>query len=158
MTPLRHFWHLVTRFFGVIGSRRLDPPAQDEVNQLLSSAEAELFWRQQPIDQRHAYEVAMRVQAKVGPDRSALAAAFLHDVGKTPSNLGPIGRSLATTFGALHLPLPAPWRQYREHGEIGAATLEKIGADDLAVSFARGDATGDIDAKLWQALIDADNA
>jgi hypothetical protein len=158
MTPLRHFWHLVTRFFGVIGSRRLDPPAQDEVNQLLSSAEAELFWRQQPIDQRHAYEVAMRVQTKVGPDRAALAAALLHDVGKTPSNLGPISRSLATTFGALHLPLPAAWRRYREHGAIGAAELEKIGADDLAVSFARGYASGDIDAKLWQALIDADNA
>lgn len=158
MTPLRRFWHLVTRFVGVVTSTRLSPQAQDEISQLLSPGEAALFWRQQPMDQRHAYEVAQRVEAAAGGERRAMVAALLHDVGKAHSALGPIGRSLATTFDAFHIPMPDRWRRYRNHGTLGATDLETIGADPLAVSFARGTGGADIDPELWQALVDADNA
>ena len=158
MTPFRHVRHLVTRFFGVVMSTRLGPNAQYEIAALLNATEADLFWRQQPIDQRHSFQVAQRVAATVGANREAMAAALLHDVGKAQSNVGPIGRSLATVLDALHLPLPDRWRRYRDHGALGAAELERIGASRLAVSFARGDRGTDQDPVLWQALVDADNA
>ncbi len=158
MTPLRHGWHLVTRFFGVITHHRLGPLEQDEIAGLLSPAEADLFWRQQPIDQRHSYDVAQRVKATVGPNREAMVAALLHDVGKKRSNLGPIGRSLATVAYSLRLPLPMRWRMYREHGRLGATELERVGASSLAVNFARGARGIGDDPALWQALVDADNA
>lgn len=158
MSPLRHFWHLVTRFFGVLTSKRLGPRAQDEINRLLSSAEAALFWRQQPIDQRHAYEVAQRVGTVLGDNREAMVAALLHDVGKAKSNLGPISRSLATSLDVLRLPVPAQWQMYRDHGSMGAEELERIGAPPIAVSFARGKAGAGDDPAVWRALVDADNA
>ena len=112
------------------------------------------------MDQRHAYDVAQRVHSELGENGPAIKAALLHDVGKRHSDVGPIGRSLATVFDALRLPLPADWRRYRDHGELGAADLELIGADDLCVAFARGrfDPATAADQSTWDALVAADNA
>ncbi len=155
MSVLRHLVHLVSRFFGVVTSRRLSPAEQDSVNAWLSADEAALFWDQQAIDQRHAYEVAVAVRKKV-PDRSDITtAALLHDVGKRHSRLGAVSRSLATVSSFLRLPMPDTWRRYRDHGELGARDLEAVGVDEIAVSFARG--AGHADTAAWEALVDADN-
>ena len=160
MTALRQIRHLVTRFFGVVTGDPLGPGAQVEVNEILEPAAAALFWEQDSIDQQHAFEVAQRVRAGLGFDRTALAASLLHDVGKRHCDVGPIGRSLATVFDAVHLPMPDGWRRYRDHGALGAADLEAIGASTLAVSFARGDiAPADgIDEDVWNVLVAADDA
>ena len=155
MTQLYRFWHLVTRFFGVLGSRRLSPEEQGKVNSVLAPPEARLFWDQQPIDQRHAYEVAERARMMLGDDVAAIRAALLHDVGKRHSRLGPVSRSLATVFGGLRLPMPDTWRRYREHGPLGAADLRAIGAERLSVAFAEGVSAGD--PVVWQALVTADD-
>jgi len=154
MNPLRHAWHLVTRFFGVLRSRPLGPAAQDDVKSTLTPQEAVLFWRQQSIDQRHAYDVARRVEM-VTRDGDAKAAALLHDVGKSHSRLGPISRSLATVLDTLHIPLPESWAAYRAHGELGAKDLSAAGARPLAVAFASGVASGD--REIWDALVAADD-
>jgi L-asparaginase/Glu-tRNA(Gln) amidotransferase subunit D len=151
---LRHFWHLVTRFFGVLNSRPLGPRAQQSVNDVLTPAEAVLFWRQQSIDQRHAYEVAHRVREAVDSE-DAVAAALLHDVGKRHSRLGPIARSLATVAGAVGLPMSETWRSYLEHEALGAADLREIEARPLAIAFAAGSPQGD--PELWEALVGADD-
>ena len=82
MAALRQLWHLITRFVGVMASRPLGPRAQESVTRVLGESEAELFWQQQSIDQRHAYEVAARVADSVGEDHPAVVAALLHDVGQ----------------------------------------------------------------------------
>ena len=155
MTPLRYAWHLVTRFFGVLASRRLSPGEQDEISTVLTANEAQLFWRQQAIDQRHAWQVADRVRTIVGDDEDAIAAALLHDVGKLHSGLGPISRSVATVLDHLGLPMPQRWLRYRQHEELGAADLRAVGARSLAIAFAAGEQSGD--PAVWNALIAADN-
>lgn len=160
MNPVQNVKHLVTRLFGVLTSSPLGPAAQAEINGVLTEDQAALFWEQDSIDQRHSYEVAVRVRQRIGDDPAAFVAALLHDVGKRHSNAGPVGRSLATVLDSMRLPLPADWRRYRDHGVIGADDLREVGADRLAVAFAKGDRDGDdsIDAEVWEALVEADNA
>lgn len=155
MTPFRHVWHLATRLFGVVLSRPLGPGRQDDVARILTTAEAELFFRQQAMDQRHGYVVAQRVKASLPGNRDAIAAALLHDVGKVTSKLGPVARSLATVFATVRIPVGSRWRAYLDHGTIGAAELQAAGARPLAVAFAAGQPTGD--SRVWRALVDADN-
>ena len=111
------------------------------------------------MDQRHAYEVARRTAGMLGEDKPALTAALLHDVGKRHSRAGAIGRSLATILDGLRLPLPADWRRYRDHEQLGAADLAEQGADPLAVAFASGHrpAGDEVDAHVWDALVAADD-
>jgi hypothetical protein len=157
---LRHLRHLISRFFGVITSRPLSPVEQLSVAASLSSPEATLYWEQHSIDQRHSYTVATRVEATVGENRAAVAAALLHDVGKRHSSIGPIGRSLATLADLTGLPLPSDWRRYRDHGELGAADLVAVDADPLAVAFAADpdEPPIGIDGQVWDALRAADDA
>lgn len=160
MSLLQTSRHLIVRFFGVLISRPLSPVDQEWVSSLLSRDEADLFWDQHSIDQRHAFMVARRVEEELGEDRVALVAALLHDVGKRHSDAGPLGRSLATVLDALRLPLPADWQRYRDHGELGAVDLEHIGSTPLAVAFARGIVPGDesLDRATWDLLMAADDA
>jgi len=156
MEPLRHWWHLATRFFAAVAGKPLRPSQQAEVCRALTAGEAGLFFRQQPIDQRHAFEVARRVRAALPGNEDAVAAALLHDVGKTHSRLGPVARSLATVVDMVHLPMPARWRVYRDHGSLGAEDLAEAGARPLAVAFAAGTPEGD--PEVWETLAAADDA
>ncbi len=125
----------------------------------LDAGGAGLFWAQAIPDQRHAYRVARRVAASRPGDEEAVAAALLHDVGKTRSCLGAIRRSIATVLEAVGLTMPVSMRQYREHGPIGAEELTAAGYDGLVVAFARfhpGHPPSGVDEERWQALLDAD--
>lgn len=158
MRPLRTALHLAKRFFGVLASKPLGPGDQDYVNGVLPRDQAALFWELDAIDQRHCFEVAMRVRSVLGDDAGAIRAALMHDIGKRHSRLGPVSRSLATVFDVVGFRLPAEWRKYRDHGELGAADLEIVGADELSVSFARGHRSGrEGTDEVWEALVAADN-
>jgi hypothetical protein len=159
MTPTPS--HLVRRFFGVLRAGPLAPLEQAEVARLLRPAERDLFWAQPHADQRHGLESARAVAAR-RPEREDLArAALLHDVGKRHAALGAVARSLATTLGFLHLPLPARYAAYLEHGPAGAADLEAAGAEGIVVAFARHHHIGrpeDFDATDWADLCRADHS
>ena len=158
MGPLQTARHLVKRFFGVVTSDPLGPAAQDYVNRSLPPRQAALFWELDPSDQRHSFEVAMRVRSRLDDEPDAIRAALMHDIGKRHSRLGPVSRSLATVLDNLGLPLPADWRRYREHGELGALDLEAAGADELSVAFARGSRRGgEATDEVWETLVAADN-
>lgn len=150
----------MSRFFHALVTSPLTPHEQDLVDRVLTGEQAGLFWEQDPIDQRHAYEVADRVEERLGHDVAAITAALLHDVGKRHSDAGAVGRSLATVFDTLHLPIPGGWRRYRDHEALGARDLELIGADPLTVAFARGRSyrPESIDPAVWEALVAADDA
>jgi hypothetical protein len=71
----RQFWNAV-----------FTPPRQVPGELLaphLTPALCELFWQMQPSEQAHALKVMQRLQAAGQTDPDLLAAALLHDVGKS---------------------------------------------------------------------------
>jgi hypothetical protein len=151
--------HLARRFFQGLVARPLPPTGQAEVAACLSRDEAQLFWRQSPLDQRHALAGARAVQA-MAPGRADLArAALLHDVGKACARLGVPGRVVATTLSLLHLPAPGRLGAYLAHGPRGAELLRARGADPLAVDYAchhHGARPAAIAPRDWEVLARAD--
>lgn len=148
--------HLVRRFFGFLRARPLTPSEQDSVSEALTAPLASMFFRQRPEDQRHALDVASRVG-----DRSDLVeAALLHDVGKSATDLGVVGRSAATLWSVTGLGMPTRWRRYLDHGRLGAAMLEDAGAGPVAVAFTRhhpGPPPPEVDPDDWRTLSEADD-
>ncbi len=149
--------HLIKRFFGFLVAEPLDPHEQRFVAQALDPMLLRLFASQRVADQRHAYLVASRVAARP----HLVEAALLHDIGKTTTRLGAIGRSLATLWAFTSLPIWGDWLRYVDHGRIGADVLERAGADNLTVAFARyhpGPPPDRFDPADWEALERADGA
>ena len=159
MTLLKRGPHLARRFFGFVTAAPLGPADQAFVARHLGPGWSSLFWGQQFQDQRHAVEVARRVQAVLPGDESATRAALLHDVGKRHSALGAWGRSLATALDGFGLPRSTRMRAYRLHGPLGGEDLEAAGSGDLEIAFARhhaGSMPPEVDPGRWRALLEAD--
>jgi len=149
--------HLVRRFFGFLTATPLSPMEQDEIHDALPSRLVRLFFSQRTEDQRHALDV----RSRVGDEPVLVQAALLHDVGKIDSDLGAIGRSLATIWSTTSLPIWGRWQAYLDHGRLGADLLESHGADELAVAFTRyhpGAVPKGFDAVRWKLLSSADDA
>lgn len=154
---MAHLLHLVRRFLGSLWPG--GPPVADEAwaTAQLLPGEVELWRRMSGADRRHAVGVARRTAGELGGDRaggaaverSVLAAALLHDVGKVASGFGPWRRSIATVLGAVagH-DRAARWRaegpgplarvgRYLCHDAIGADLLREAGSEPVTVSWAR---------------------
>jgi hypothetical protein len=142
--------HLARRFFGSL--RPGGPPAETEawVDSQLLEPEQRLWRRMSGADRRHAAGVARRVEEALGPEasRPVLAAALLHDAGKTVSGLGTYGRVVATLAGlATDRATAEAWSErngvtrrvglYLRHDELGADLLAMAGSDPLTVAWAR---------------------
>ena len=136
--------HLAKRFFG---SLRPGGPPKDEVawvrSQLLPGEE-ELWSGMSGPDRRHSAGVARRVEVALGEgaSRPVLAAALLHDVGKSTARLRTFGRVVATVTGAMvGWERAAAWDsgigRYLRHDALGAALLTKAGSDPLTVAWTR---------------------
>jgi hypothetical protein len=156
---MRHFAHLIRRFWQVVGTRHLTPADQIEVAGLLPSRQAALFWAQPAADQRHGLHTA-RAVAHTAPDRADLAAAaLLHDVGKRESGLGPYGRALASALALARIPVRGRLAAYLNHGPLGAADLKAAGADAIVVAYARDHhrrPASDVSPADWELLVAAD--
>jgi hypothetical protein len=137
--------HLVRRFRGSLSCR--PPPAGDEswaCSHLLAAEQP--IWRAMAIaDRRHAIEVAQRLVADLGPDtpRAVVAAALLHDCGKTSAGLGTFGRVGATLWiGFVGRARAARGEgrvaRYCRHEPIGAAMLGAAGSDPVTVALVGG--------------------
>lgn len=154
-----HLSHLVRRFFGTLTARPLTPAEQQRAAGWLRDAEAGLFWRMPPADQRHALTSAETVAAS-RPDRvDLIRAALLHDVGKRHARLGVIGRVTASLLDLTRLPAPGRLRTYLAHGPLGAAELAEAGAEEVVVAFAADhhrERPPMIDPSDWDLLIRAD--
>ena len=151
--------HLSSRFFQVLRAKALSPREQTEVEALLQPSERNLFWGQQPTDQRHGLKAAKGVLVAAPGRRDLARACLLHDVGKSHARLGVVGRTLATISALLHLPSTARMRAYLDHGVVGAEALSKAGAEELVVAFARfhhGSAPDGADGDDWALMAGAD--
>jgi hypothetical protein len=126
-TVVAHSRHLIRRFVTSL-SRRM-PPAIDVawVNEKLLENEFELWCRMKPHDQRHSVEVARRF-SELHPtfSRDEVAAALLHDIGKVESELGIMGRVIATVVG----PVGTRFRLYHDHESIGLNLCREAGSSD----------------------------
>jgi hypothetical protein len=142
--------HLSRRFFSSL--RPGGPPATDVawVEQALTEPELALWRRMRGPDRRHAVVVARRVELALGHEasREVLAAALLHDVGKTVSGLRTYGRVIATLSAKVagH-DMSLQWSQtrgfvrrvglYLRHPELGGDLLAIAGSDPLTVAWTR---------------------
>jgi hypothetical protein len=142
--------HLIQRFFGSL--RPGGPGAADAswAEEQLLPTELELWRRMGNADRRHAAGVARRVERELGhrATRPVLAAALLHDVGKTVASLNTYGRVIATLSAAVagrdHA---VAWSEtqgftrrvglYLEHPRLGGDLLELAGSEPLTSSWAR---------------------
>lgn len=140
--------HLAKRFFGSLVPR--GEPAADRawVRSQLLDGEAEVWSRMSRQDRRHAAAVARRVERALGDEatRPVLAAALLHDCGKSVSGLGTYGRVIATLSAELagH-DQAASWSEtrgftrrvglYLEHPRLGGELLGMAGSAPLTVAW-----------------------
>jgi HD domain len=141
--------HLTGRFFGSL--LPFGPSAADLawVETVLQPGELTLWRRMPRADRRETVGVARRTQAALGEDAKPdiLAAALLHDVGKTEARLGVFGRTFATMAGAVagH-GMARAWQEkggvrrryglYLRHDAVGAGMLRMAGARRAAIEWA----------------------
>ncbi|QXC62019.1 HD domain-containing protein [Aquihabitans sp. G128] len=141
--------HLVKRFFGSV--LPIGPSASDRewAQAQLLEGEADVWRRMTAVDRRHAAGVARRAEAALGAEatRPVLAAALLHDCGKTVSGLGTYGRVIATLSAKIAGREQAVvWTEtrgftrkvglYLEHPRLGAELLGLAGSAPLTVAWA----------------------
>jgi hypothetical protein len=144
--------HLSRRFFGSLrpgGPSRIDTEWAE--SQLLDT-EVPLWRAMSAPDRRHAADVARRVELALGDEatRPVLAAALLHDVGKSESGLGTYGRVIATISGGVIRRDPdtiKAWTRtrgftrrvglYLQHPKLGGDMLGMAGSDPLTEAWAR---------------------
>src|SRR5687767_12499161 len=95
--------HLARRFVGSLWPAGPSKAKDDWARSQMTDPEQALWLRMKGFDRRHAVAVAQRVERALGAeaDRSMLAAALLHDVGKVEADLGVYGRVAATLSGKL---------------------------------------------------------
>ena len=152
LAPSRHpALHLTRRFLGAL--RPGPPVVADEAwaRSQLGRGELAIWLQMSNPDRRHAIGVARAVAAALGGhgDRAVMAAALLHDSGKTISELGTAARVVATLvwlvlgtgrarrWAAGAGPFTRRLGQYHLHPELGARLLEGAGADPLTIAWTR---------------------
>lgn len=142
--------HLVKRFFGSL--RPGGPSAADDAwaRSHLTPREVKLWERMANPDRRHAVGVARRVERAMGNEATdpILAAALLHDVGKTVSGLRTYGRVVATLSAKVAgRDMAEAWTQtrgftrrvglYLEHDRLGGDLLAMAESAPLTEAWAR---------------------
>lgn len=142
--------HLIKRFFGSLVP--FGPSAEDRawVGEVLLKGEVSVWDRMSRADRRHAVGVARRVERSLGAEatRPVLAAALLHDCGKSVAGLGTYGRVVATLSAAVagreHAPAWSETRGftrrvglYLEHPRLGGDLLGLAGSAPLTVAWTR---------------------
>jgi hypothetical protein len=120
---MKKVWHLVKRAVTSISNDPLSGADVERAERLLLPQEFELWWSMSPRDQRHSLQVHERFMRFYPPaKRTEQAAALLHDVGKTVSELGWLMRIVATIVG----PRGATFAMYHDHENLAVQMLQGI--------------------------------
>lgn len=128
--------HLARRWWTSLSRAPMDPADVEWVRATLLAGEFELWTRMPLVDRRHSVVVTRRfLVIEPAAQRPEIAAALLHDVGKSVSNLGTTARVVATVVG----PRGRRFAAYHRHEAIGAELLESCGSDPRTVLLVRGE-------------------
>ena len=150
---MKYLKHLLARFFGSLS--RATPTVADlaEVAAILLNVENELWQKLPPMDQRHSIAVMRRfLERRPGATQPELRASLLHDIGKMQSNLGVLGRVVATLVGRRGERFMA----YHDHEIIGSEMLQNIDSDSVTIRLVAGSDHSDIAGALSDLRV-ADN-
>lgn len=155
---LRRIRHLTKRF--IVALWPAGPSALESkwAEGFLWEGERRLFAALPNHDRRHLIGVARRVEASLGPlsEERWIAAALLHDVGKSHSRLGPIGRALATIWIEVKgidgvADSKGRWSQrvslYAMHPSLGGDDIRSCGGHEEAAIWA----SAHDNPRLWSA-------
>jgi len=135
VSRVAHAGHLARRFVGSLSTKRPVSADLAWVRRQLLPAEWAMWERFGPADQRHSVAVARRfVAGRPEATRPEVAGALLHDIGKINSQLGTVGRVVATIVG----PRTDRFRRYHDHESIGAEWCAEAGSDPATVDLVRG--------------------
>lgn len=146
---MKRLFHLVKRAVTSFSNDPLSGADVARVERLLLLPEFELWWTMQPRDQRHSLQVYERFMRFYPPaKRTEQAAALLHDVGKTVSNLGWLMRIVATVVG----PRGLSFSLYHDHENLGVQMLQGI-SEQRTIDLVGGT----VEDVVMVALRDADN-
>lgn len=138
----RQLWRTVT-------ARALQPDEIAEIQAALSAEEYRLFLRYDMTDQQHCYRVLRSLRDKGAADADLLAAALLHDIGKTEVALSSVDRIVGTIAergwrGSLERwghEAPEGWRRpfsvRVQHADWGAQLAERAGSRPRVVCLIR---------------------
>ena len=150
---MKYFRHLVSRFFGAFSCAQPSLEELAEVESLLLDDEFQLWQKLPTMDQRHSIAVLRRfVNLRPGATRPEMRAALLHDIGKIQSNLGVLGRVVATLVGRRGERFTA----YHDHEIIGSQMLQNINSDLVTIRLVAGSDQSDLAGALSD-LREADN-
>lgn len=145
---VRHGGHLAWRFFTSV--LPVPPSVRNEVwaRHHLLPGERVIWEAMSAADRRHSVAVARRTIGLLGEQtpRSVVAAALLHDSGKTFSGLGTFARVAATLLAGwkgeevvVGWQGSGGWRgrfgAYVNHAQLGAARLASVGSDPVTVAW-----------------------
>jgi hypothetical protein len=144
MTRFDRVKHLSARFFASVRARELDDADIAWVRLVLTPEELAVWNTLGRADRAESVAVARAFTRERGADAESeyIAAALLHDVGKTDAHLGAIGRSGATVIAGVvshgrARGFPNRIGRYVAHDDLGAARLEAAGARRESVAWAR---------------------
>lgn len=132
---VRNAAHLARRLAGSLSRRPPDAAETHWALGFLLPREGALWSSMSPADRRHSVIVARNfIELEPSCSPQEVAAALLHDVGKSESALGTWGRVLATVVG----PRTARFRAYHDHERIGLRMLCEAGSDAATVALLDG--------------------
>lgn len=142
--------HLVGRFVRSIVPRGPDAEAEEWLVTLLSPAELDLYEAQSRLDRRHSVRCAQAARSELGERASchSIVASALHDVGKSDSGLGTLGRVVATLVARSTSEARLDkWEggrgfrrrvaSYARHDRRGAELLTRAGSHACVIAWAR---------------------
>ena len=154
------------QFWRALGAG-LDRDAPLEAAKWLELKELNLFLEMSAVGRRHGADVARTLLAWGHRERSIMAAALLHDVGKDMGGRVPLPHRVATALLAAFWPQALAWmaqrpwgkgfRPHFTHPELGAWLAEEAGSNPLTVELIRhhheppGSEADPLRLALWQA-------
>lgn len=167
--------HLAKRFIGSL--LPIGPSGDDDrwARSQLTEGEIGIWKRMSPQDRRHAVGVAHRTESALGDEaiRPVIAAALLHDCGKTVSGFGTflrvvatfaamaVGRERIVEAGRNRSGLRRRFADYLEHDRLGAELLGEAGSAPLTVAWAeehhRSPEDWSVPVEIGEVLRDADD-